>query len=83
MQHEHRHKGRPACGYARLNRANTMASAIAPPAVKTHAMTLLSPKGASEAGKRNTPEPIELPTTSATHIQNPRSGRLEFMGDTL
>ena len=56
-----------------------MASAIAPLAVKPQAITLLSPKGASEAGSRNTPEPIELPTTKATHIQKPSSGRGEIM----
>ena len=45
----------------------------APVAVNPHATTLLSPKGASEAGSKNTPEPIELPTTNATHIQKPSS----------
>src|ERR1700744_626479 len=48
---------------------------MAPLAVKPHATTLLRPKGASEAGSRKTPEPIELPTTNATHIQKPSSGR--------
>src|ERR1700690_2413558 len=50
-----------------------MASKMAPVAVNPHATTLLSPKGASEAGSKNTPEPIELPTTNATHIQKLRS----------
>ena len=56
-----------------------MASAMAPLAVKPHAITLLSPKGASEAGSRNTPDPIELPTTNATHIQKPSRGRGAIM----
>jgi hypothetical protein len=50
-----------------------MANKMAPLAVNAQATTLLSPKGASEAGSKNTPEPIELPTTSATHIQKLRS----------
>ena len=44
---------------------------MAPAAVKPHATTLFNPKGASEAGSKKIPEPMELPTTSATHIQNP------------
>jgi hypothetical protein len=46
---------------------------MAPAAVNPHAATLLSPNGASEAGSKNTPEPMEFPTTSATHIQKLRS----------
>jgi hypothetical protein len=47
--------------------------------VKPHATTLFNPKGASDAGNRNTPDPIVLPTTKATHIQNPSSGRGEII----
>ena len=52
-----------------------MASMMAPVTVTPQAAKLLSPKGASAAGNRKTPEPIELPTTNATLIQNPISGR--------
>ena len=63
--------GPPALGYAWLKVENTTASNMAPAAVNNHASRLLMPKGASAAGSRNTPDPIELPTTSAVHIQNP------------
>ena len=56
-----------------------MASNTDPQAVKIHATTLFRPYGASEAGRRNTPEPMVLPTTNATHVQKPsKCGRLAF-----
>ena len=60
-----------------------MARRMAPHAVKPQASRLFRPNGASEAGTRNTPEPIELPTTKATHIQKPsKCGRAEsFISD--
>jgi hypothetical protein len=50
-----------------------MASAMPPLAVNPQAITLLRPKGASDAGSKKTPEPMVLPTTNATHIQKLRS----------
>ena len=41
--------------------------------MRNQANTEFQPNGASEAGRRNTPEPIMLPTTRAMHIQRPRA----------
>jgi hypothetical protein len=39
--------------------------------VINHPMTEFHPKGARLAGSRNTPDPIMLPMTNASAIQNP------------
>src|SRR5262249_47119417 len=57
----------------RARRANTSAMAIAPSDVSTHATSANFPYGASEEGSRKMPEPIMLPTTSATHAMRPSS----------
>mgnify|MGYP003405214383 CR=1 FL=1 len=44
-----------------------------PPAEMPQPTRLSPPYGASAAGSRNTPDPIMLPTTSATAVQNPIS----------
>ena len=64
--------GPPVRGSERPRLANTSASRIAPAPVKIHARIDTGPAvPASEAGSRNTPEPIMLPTTSAVHIHSP------------
>src|SRR4051794_3108059 len=61
--------GPPVRGNARPRLANTIASRNAPAAVTVQPTTLTpAPYAASETGKRNTPEPIMLPTTSAVAI---------------
>ena len=63
--------GPPAAGSSRASRAKTSASSTLPVAETTQPSRLTPPNGASEAGSRNTPDPIMLPMTSATAVQNP------------
>src|SRR5215218_6180634 len=64
--------GPPVRGSERPRPANTSASRIAPAPVKTQPRIETGPAvPASEAGNRNTPEPIMLPTTSAVAIHRP------------
>src|SRR5215218_1587491 len=70
--------GPPVRGSERPRPANTSASRIAPAPVKIQARIEIGPAvPASDAGSRNTPEPIMLPTTSAVAIQRPIE-RLSF-----
>src|SRR6185295_16152936 len=51
--------------------ANTAAMQIEPPMVNSHPIIALGPNGARLAGKRKMPDPIMLPTTSASAIPKP------------
>src|SRR5690606_13020231 len=60
-----------AAGKATVSRAMTKASASAPAMVIAQPATPFQPNGARLAGRRNTPDPIILPMTSAMHIERP------------
>src|SRR5207342_643797 len=66
--------GPPVCGQRADNLQNVSASRIAPHNVTPQPSRLAAPYGASEAGSRNTPLPIMLPTTRAIADHRP-SGR--------
>src|ERR687897_49552 len=63
--------GPQVTGTIRASRANTSASIIAPTVEISHPSRLTPPYGASDAGSRNTPDPIMLPMTSATVVEKP------------
>ena len=65
---------------AAVSRARTWARHNAPAMVMIQPNTAFQPNGARLAGKRNTPEPIMLPMTSATVIHRP-SLRTVFVPD--
>ena len=67
-------------GKARPRLANTSASSNAPRPVTAHDTIEIGPAApASDAGSRNTPDPIMLPTTNAVAIHSPIV-RLSFRG---
>src|SRR5678815_1644093 len=73
--------GPAAPGRPRLKPAKMQARMTAPLAVNSHALVLLAkPYGDSAAGRRKTPEPMTLPTTSAVHIQNPSRREVSLTG---
>ena len=57
---------------ATVSRAITKASTSDPAMVNTHPATASQPNGASDAGSRNTPDPIILPMTRAMQAARPR-----------
>jgi len=61
----------PAAGFSRANRAKTSARDTAPAAEINQPPNASPPNGASDAGSKNTPEPIMFPITRATAVQNP------------
>src|SRR5262245_52372204 len=63
--------GPPADGLKRASGAKPSARSTDPAVDRAQPARLTPPKGASDAGSRNTPEPIMLPITSATAIENP------------
>src|SRR6185437_10589227 len=63
--------GPPARGARFDRRKNTPASSSAPAALMSHPIRLYPPYGASDAGNRNTPEPIMLPSTSVVTVTRP------------
>ena len=71
--------GPPVRGNVRPSRAKTSASSIAPMPVKTHPMIDTGPATeASDAGRRNTPDPTMFPTTRAVAMVSPIV-RLRFL----
>src|SRR3954465_12516232 len=66
--------GPPGVALAVARWANTSARSTDPPVDTSHPARLIAPYGASDAGSRNTPDPIMLPMTSAVAIQNPSEG---------
>jgi hypothetical protein len=58
-------------GNALLSAPKTDATHNAPETVITQPITEFHPKGARLAGSKNTPDPIMLPMTKASVIQNP------------
>jgi hypothetical protein len=63
----------PVAGNCRASRAKTSASAMAPAAEMIQPTRLSPPYGASDAGRRKTPEPTMLPVTIETAAQKPRT----------
>src|SRR6476659_5183534 len=68
--------GPPVAGTRRLSDANVNASSSEPADVKIQPIMLMPPYAANDAGNKNTPDPIMLPTTSAVALPRPMARRV-------